>query len=93
VDFEESRIAERQRLGPGEMIIATDDRHALRWREILKRLATHQSRRPAPQTRRLGITAELSHRQWIGLNASPACGWSDDQYKFFFRALARKESD
>ncbi len=41
IDFEESRIAERQRLGPGEMILANPVTGVVyRWREILKRLAT-----------------------------------------------------
>ncbi len=45
IDLDESRIAERQRLGPGEMILANPATGAVfRWREILKRLATQQSR-------------------------------------------------
>src|SRR5215467_11247478 len=45
IDFEESRIAERQRLGPGEMILANPVTGVvLRWREILKRLAIHQAK-------------------------------------------------
>ena len=40
IDFDESRIAERQRLGPGEMILADPASGLfLRWRDILKRLA------------------------------------------------------
>jgi len=97
VDFEESRIAERQRLGPGEMIIANPTTGTLsRWREILKRLATQQSRRPAPQTRRLGITAAASPHPAVESpkRVAAACGWSDDQYKILFSGLLRgKESD
>src|ERR1700751_3022251 len=45
LDLDESRIAERQRLGPGEMILANPATGAVyRWREILKRLATQESR-------------------------------------------------
>src|ERR1700736_2937121 len=41
IDVEESRIAERQRLGPGEMILANPATGTVfRYREILKRLAT-----------------------------------------------------
>src|SRR5260370_487253 len=47
VDLEESRIAERQRLGPGEMILANPATGLfLRWRDILKRLAIQQLRDP-----------------------------------------------
>src|SRR5260221_644230 len=53
VGFEESRIAERQRLGPGEMIVANPATGTLfRWREIFKRLATQQSPRAGPPTPR-----------------------------------------
>src|SRR5262249_4302459 len=54
VDLEESRIAERQRLGPGEMILANPVTGTVfRWREILKRLATQQSRNALPTVRQL----------------------------------------
>src|SRR5712691_2445677 len=50
VDLDESRIAERQRLGPGEMILANPATGLfLRWRDILKRLAIQQSRNAIPQ--------------------------------------------
>jgi len=90
VDFEESRIAERQRLGPGEMIVANPATGTLfRWREILKRLATQQSRRPAQQTRRLGITAAASPHPCVELpkRVAAACGWTEDQYKILFSGL------
>ena len=48
IDLEESRIAERQRLGPGEMILANPVSGLfLRWRDILKRLAANVDRAPA----------------------------------------------
>src|SRR5882724_4748368 len=97
VDFEESRIAERQRLGPGEMILANPATGTLfRWREILKRLATQQSRRPAQQTRRLGITAAASPHPAVELpkRVAAACGWTEDQYKILFSGLVHgKEAD
>src|SRR5712692_7008821 len=50
VDLDETRIAERQRLGPGEMILANPATGLfLRWRDILKRLAIHQGRHAIPQ--------------------------------------------
>src|SRR6476660_9337589 len=58
VDLEESRIAERQRLGPGEMILANPVTGTVfRWREILKRLATQQSRNALPTVRQLNARA------------------------------------
>jgi glutamate synthase domain-containing protein 2/glutamate synthase domain-containing protein 1/glutamate synthase domain-containing protein 3 len=49
IDLEESRIAERQRLGPGEMLLANPATgEVFRYREILKRLATLQSRSSLP---------------------------------------------
>src|SRR6202043_1808124 len=57
IDFPESRIAERQRLGPGEMILANPVTGVVyRWREILKRLATQQSRNALPSVRQLAVT-------------------------------------
>src|SRR6202051_5213349 len=56
IDFEESRIAERQRLGPGEMILADSASGLfLRWRDILKRLAANVDR--APSTARAATNA------------------------------------
>src|SRR5215467_13133278 len=97
IAFEESRIAERQRLGPGEMIVANPGTGTLfRWREILKRLATQQSRRPAPQTRRLGVAASASPHPAVESpkRVAAACGWTEDQYKILFSGLVHgKESD
>lgn len=97
IDFAESQIAERQRLGPGEMIVANPATGTFfRWREILKRLATQQSRRPAPQTRRLGISAAASPHPAVESpkRVAAACGWTEDQYKILFSGLVHgKESD
>jgi len=44
VDLEESRIAERQRLGPGEMVLANPvSGQFFRWRDVLKRMAAKQA--------------------------------------------------
>jgi len=46
VDLDESASPERQRLGPGEMILANPATGLfLRWRDILKRLAIQQARK------------------------------------------------
>jgi glutamate synthase domain-containing protein 2/glutamate synthase domain-containing protein 1/glutamate synthase domain-containing protein 3 len=96
VDFEESRIAERSRLGPGEMIIAKPDSAVfLRWRDILKRLGSHQSRLTPPSVRRLDTSVATA----ISLVESPrrvaaSCGWTEDQFKILFSALVHgKEAD
>jgi len=96
IDLEESRIAERQRLGPGEMILANPATGlVLRWREVLKRLAMHQSRNALAPVRRLSpptathpsVTAEPKR-------TAAASGWTEDQFKMLFSALTHgKEAD
>src|SRR6201998_3729241 len=96
VDFEESRIAERSRLGPGEMIVANPDSGTfLRWRDILKRLASHQSKLTPPRVRKLDtpvaapITSVESPKR-----VAACCGWTEDQFKILFSALIHgKEAD
>src|SRR5450755_4717173 len=96
VDLDESRIAERQRLGPGEMILANPVTGAVfRWREILKRLATQQSRNTLPQVRQLAAAASVfaapieRHKR-----VAAAAGWTEDQFKILFSALPHgKEAD
>jgi glutamate synthase (ferredoxin) len=95
IDFEESRIAERQRLGPGEMILANPATGlVLRWREVLKRLAIHHARSATPQ-RQLstsGTSATASVEQPKRIAA--AAGWTEDQFKMLFSALIHgKEAD
>jgi glutamate synthase (ferredoxin) len=97
VDLEESRIAERQRLGPGEMILANPATGLfLRWREILKRLAIQQARNAVPQ-RKLSAPASASAPSAIVDNpkrVAAAAGWTDDQFKILFSALVHgKEAD
>src|SRR5579859_5395776 len=96
IDLEESRIAERQRLGPGEMLLANPETGAVfRYRDILKRLATQQSRNSLPIV--LPVTLQ-------SLAAAPAvdrpermaaaAGWTEDQFKILFSALVHgKEAD
>ncbi|HEV7512141.1 MAG TPA: glutamate synthase large subunit [Candidatus Acidoferrum sp.] len=96
IDFEESRIAERQRLGPGEMILADPASGLfLRWRDILKRLAANVDRGPVP---RRPITNSVT-RQAPAVIDQPkrmaaAAGWTEDQFKTLFSALVHgKEAD
>src|ERR1700730_14221938 len=96
VDLAESRIAERQRLGPGEMILANPVTGAVfRWREILKRLATQQSRNALPQVRQLAATASVSAPPVEQpKRVAAAAGWTEDQFKILFSALPHgKEAD
>jgi len=95
VDLEESRIAERQRLGPGEMILASPATGLfLRWRDILKRLAVQQSHNAVPQ-RKLPVPVSAppplvpEPKRVAG-----AAGWTEDQFKILFSALIHgKEAD
>jgi glutamate synthase (NADPH/NADH) large chain/glutamate synthase (ferredoxin) len=95
VDLEESRIAERQRLGPGEMILANPATGLfLRWRDILKRLAVLQSRNLVPQrTLNASVTAPTAPVN-DAKRVAGAAGWTEDQFKILFSALANgKEAD
>ena len=99
VDLDESQIAERQRLGPGEMILANPVTGTVfRWREILKRLATQQSRNALPTVRQLSgkpagapaMTASVEEPKRV----AAAAGWTEDQFKILFSALPHgKEAD
>jgi glutamate synthase domain-containing protein 2/glutamate synthase domain-containing protein 1/glutamate synthase domain-containing protein 3 len=97
VDLPESRIAERQRLGPGEMILANPVTGAVfRWREILKRLATQQSRNSLPQVRQLAEKPAPAAAPDIEQpkRVAAAAGWTEDQFKILFSALPHgKEAD
>ena len=96
IDIDESRIAERQRLGPGEMILANPATGLfLRWREILKRLAMHQARHNTPPVRHVAFSA-ASNPSLAGnpKRLAVAAGWTDDQFKTLFSALTHgKEAD
>ena len=96
IDLEESRIAERQRLGPGEMILANPVTGLfLRWREILKRLAMHQARHAMPPPRHLAFSA-ATHSATTSepKRIATAAGWTEDQFKTLFSALIHgKEAD
>src|ERR1700704_3166200 len=96
IDFEESRIAERQRLGPGEMILADPASGLfLRWRDILKRLAANVDRGPVP---RRPITNSVTRQAPAVIDqpkrVAAAAGWTEEQFKTLFSALVHgKEAD
>src|SRR5712692_6689646 len=91
IDLEESRIAERQRLGPGEMILANPTTGAIfRYREILKRLATQQSRSAMPVVRQVSAAgpagaANVERPERM----AAAAGWTEDQFKILFSPLVQ----
>jgi len=89
VDLEESRIAERHRLGPGEMILAKPGEGVLlRWREVLKSVARQYPRQAVAQRRRVQLeTPACRIRVAEPKRLAGAAGWSDDQYKILFRPL------
>ena len=96
VDLEESRIAERSRLGPGEMVLAKPDSGMfLRWRDILKRLGNHQSKLTPPRVRRLDTSSVAASSPLPSpKRIAASCGWTEDQFKILFSALIHgKEAD
>src|SRR6266849_3185039 len=95
VDLDESRIAERQRLGPGEMILANPTTGLfLRWRDILKKLAIQQARNAIPQRMlTASVSAPPAHIN-EPKRVAGAAGWTEDQFKILFSALTHgKEAD
>src|SRR6202795_1485794 len=91
VDFEESRVAERSRLGPGEMIVAKPDAGIfLRWRDILKKLASHQSKLTPPRVRKLDTSASSAVVPVDSpKRVAASCGWTEDQFKILFSPLVQ----
>jgi glutamate synthase (ferredoxin) len=96
LDLEESRIAERHRLGPGEILLATPHMGTLlRWRELLKSVTADLPQKALTRSSVLRLEdsaprAAISHPKRV----AAAAGWSDDQYKILFRPLlSGKEAD
>jgi glutamate synthase (ferredoxin) len=96
VDLEESWIAERQRLGPGEMILANPATGLfLRWREILKRLVIQQGHKALPQRKLSPPPVEPPAPPFANAKrVAAASGWTEDQFKILFSSLVHgKEAD
>src|SRR2546423_1859061 len=95
VDLDESRIVERQRLGPGEMILANPATGLfLRWRDISKRLAIQQARNAIPQRMLTASVTSPPAPLHDPKRVAGAAGWTEDQFKILFSALAHgKEAD
>lgn len=95
VDLEESRIAERQRLGPGEMILAhPSSGEFLRWRDVLKGMAMRQAQNVLPQRRLAAVFRSRPTPIQDAKRVAAAAGWTEDQFKILFSSLLRgKEAD
>jgi glutamate synthase domain-containing protein 2/glutamate synthase domain-containing protein 1/glutamate synthase domain-containing protein 3 len=97
VDLEDSRVAERHRLGPGEMILATPRAGVfLHWRELLKSVASQHASKPNSGPVHLQLAAHCEPiRTPDPRRVAGAAGWTDDQYKILFRPLITtgKEAD
>jgi glutamate synthase domain-containing protein 2/glutamate synthase domain-containing protein 1/glutamate synthase domain-containing protein 3 len=96
LDLEDSRIAERHRLGPGEILLATPHTGTLlRWRELLKSVTAEIPRKALSRSSVLRLENSvlrppIPHPKRV----AAAAGWSDDQYKILFRPLlSGKEAD
>ena len=96
VDLDDARVAERHRLGPGEMILATPASGSLlRWRELLKNVTLQVPRRVLTRSRCLHLENDsprppIAHPK----RRAAASGWSEDQYRILFRPLlSGKEAD
>jgi glutamate synthase domain-containing protein 2/glutamate synthase domain-containing protein 1/glutamate synthase domain-containing protein 3 len=90
IDLEESRIAERQRLGPGEMILANPATGLIfRYREILKRLATQLSPSALPIVRQVSAPGPAAAATSVERpeRMAAAAGWTEDQFKILFSPL------
>src|SRR5205085_1509673 len=88
VDLEESRIAERQRLGPGEMILANPvSGQFLRWRDVLKRMAARQARNAVPQRQIAAVCGSRPAPASEAKRVAGAAGWTEDQLKILFSPL------
>jgi glutamate synthase (NADPH/NADH) large chain/glutamate synthase (ferredoxin) len=96
VDLEESRVAERHRLGPGEMILATPQTGLLlRWRELLKTVVSQVSRKSNSVPSLLHLSADAPRTPMADpKRIAGASGWTEDQYKILFHPLlSGKEAD
>jgi glutamate synthase domain-containing protein 2/glutamate synthase domain-containing protein 1/glutamate synthase domain-containing protein 3 len=95
IDLDESRIAERQKLGPGEMILVHPEKGVfLRWREILKRLASRHHEKSASPSQFFVPEATPATPLENPKRVATAAGWTDDQYKILFSSLTHgKEAD
>src|SRR5262249_8707965 len=90
VDFANEKIVERQRLGPGEMLMVDISSGALvRNRELLRCISSEAARRPRCRENvnvaaTWGTDAPVAEAERI----AAAVGWSEDQVRFLLHPLA-----
>jgi len=89
VDLEESRIAERQRLGPGEMILANPSTGSF-CAGAISSSARHSPGPPRdPAVQSGGVRFRASTPVPQPKRVAGAAGWTEDQFKTLFSALVR----
>jgi glutamate synthase (ferredoxin) len=96
LDLEDSRIAERHRLGPGEILLATPHTGTLlRWRELLKSVTAQIPYKTLTRSSILRLDSSAERTLVVQpKRVAAAAGWSDDQYKILFKPLlSGKEAD
>jgi glutamate synthase (ferredoxin) len=88
-NFEDKRVDERMRLGPGEMIIA-DPIEGQVWRgnDIAKILVVGAGNTGWKPARKIEPSAEFTGLQTEGAKRlASSLGWTDDQFKMLFQSL------
>src|SRR5213594_814078 len=89
-DLQGKRVVERQRLGPGEMLMANPATGVLlRPTDFLsKRKWAHQPARPSPVIVPAGDQPEHSSKEPKKMMAT--LGWTEDQFRLLFRPLVEE---
>src|SRR3989454_4523678 len=88
LDVPEAHVAERQRLGPGEMLLvhpAAGD--VFRWPEILRRLAGTTPKGRTACRRRLEAGEAAAAVPVEPQRAAAALGWTEDPFRILFSSL------
>src|SRR5205807_1586235 len=89
-DFDDDKIIERQRLGPGEMLLV--DLHAgivLKNGEALRGIPAHLEHTSSKQLQRLPTEISCAHATVAeSRRLASALGWSEDQIKFLLQPLS-----
>jgi glutamate synthase (ferredoxin) len=88
-DFRGRHVAERGRLGPGEMLLVdTAAGELVRWREIAKLLEPRSGRAASSRAARLSPVAAAPATATFELRQiAAALGWSEDQFRLLFEPL------
>jgi glutamate synthase (ferredoxin) len=95
LDVPEARIAERGRLGPGEMLLVQPVAGEIfHWAEVLERVAASVPESKAAPPRRLQAVDAAAEAPEEPQRLAAALGWTEDQFRILFSALPKgKEAD